>query len=162
MDSTGFSSFFPFCNRVRLHTSADMHLINTTTLQLTEFMGSNIPEYAILTHTWEEEEVSYQDWLSWQKTGDRTISRRKGFLKIKGACQQALKAHLTWLWVDTNCIDKASSAELSEAINSMYAWYRDSAICFGYLADVSTTNMSPEESQREFSESRWFTRGWTL
>lgn len=139
-----------------------MRLINATTLHLSEFTGSKIPKYAILTHTWEEEEVSYQDWLSWEQTGDAAIGRRKGFQKIQGACRQALKNHLDWLWVDTNCIDKSSSAELSEAINSMYAWYRDSEICYGYLADVTTTDMSSAELLYEFSKSRWFTRGWTL
>ena len=115
-----------------------------------------------MTHTWEEEEVSYQDWLSWQNTRDETISRRKGFRKIQGAWRQALKDQLDWLWVDTDCINKTSSAELSEAINSMYAWYRNSQTCYAYLADVSVMDLWTEESLRVFSESRWFTRDWTL
>ena len=52
------------------------------------------------------------------------------------------------------CIDKTSSAELSEAINSLYAWYEQSRECYVFLDDVNTYN--------EFRDSRWFTRGWTL
>jgi len=40
-----------------------MRLINTRTLKLEEFIGQQIPQYAILSHTWGDEEVSYQDWL---------------------------------------------------------------------------------------------------
>jgi hypothetical protein len=56
------------------------------------------------------------------------------------------------------CIDKRSSAELPEAINSMYKWYWDAAICYAYLSDVSA---SPG-SEHKLKSSRWFTRGWTL
>lgn len=97
-----------------------MRLINTKTLLLEEFFGTNIPCYAILSHTWGEEEVSYQEWVS----GDPRMREKKGFDKIARACEQALKEvwPLEWLWADTCCIDKASSADLSEAINSMFAW----------------------------------------
>jgi hypothetical protein len=54
---------------------------------------------------------------------------------------------------NTCYIDKTSSAELSEAINSMYHWYQESGVCYTYLADVPPN---------AFSKSRWFTRGWTL
>ena len=88
---------------------------------------------------------------------------RAGFWKILKACFQARADGLGYLWVDTNCIDKASSAELSEAINSMYAWYRQSAVCYAYLADVplATQNTLCDSGSR-FRKSRWFTRGWTL
>ena len=59
--------------------------------------------------------------------------------------------HLT---IRSCCIDKTSSAELSEAINSMFRWYRTAAICYAYLSNVN----DPCELER----SRWFTRGWTL
>ncbi|KAJ4224929.1 hypothetical protein NW757_014308 [Fusarium falciforme] len=67
-----------------------------------------------------------------------------------------------YVWVDTFCIDKASSAELSEAINSMYKWYGDSNICYVYLCDVHPEDGSYGGPGRAFRESRWFTRGWTL
>lgn len=99
-----------------------MRLINVKTYELKEFFNEKAPLYAILSHTWGAEEVTLQDWA--RLDCDQSIKRKAGFLKIKGACSQAKKDNLEWLWCDTNCIDKRSSAELSEAINSMFAWYR--------------------------------------
>lgn len=79
---------------------------------------------------------------------------KRGFSKVEKTCQQAVKDGFEFVWIDTCCIDKSSSAELSEAINSMYAWYKSSSVCYAYLADVD----SPEE----FGQSKWFTRAWTL
>ena len=59
-----------------------------------------------------------------------------------------------YVWVDTCCINKESSAELSEAINSMFKWYKDSNHCVAFLSDVSGPG--------EIAKGRWFTRGWTL
>lgn len=125
-----------------------MRLINTSTLEFEEYYGSRIPKYAILSHAWGKEEVSFQDWAD-----RRRRTTKAGYRKILLACDQAKRDRLKYLWVDTNCIDKSSSAELAEAINSMFAWYRDSVICYAYLADYP---------QRSFINSRWFTRGWTL
>ena len=44
----------------------------------------------------------------------------QGFEKIERSRQQAKADGHDWIWVDTCCIDKTSSADLSEAINSMY------------------------------------------
>jgi hypothetical protein len=134
-----------------------MRLINTRTLEFSEFFGSDIPRYAILSHTWGPEEVTYRDWLS----RDESCLAKDGYRKIEGAANQALKDGLDWLWVDTNCIDKSSSAELTEAINSMYQWYMNSRICYAYLADVPDHH-SQRKAQECFKSSRWFTRGWTL
>ncbi|EJF57896.1 HET-domain-containing protein, partial [Dichomitus squalens LYAD-421 SS1] len=81
--------------------------------------------------------------------------------KIKLACAVARQAEHRYIWIDSCCIDKASSSELSEAINSMYMWYGDSAICYAYLADVPPGESSQSEGSF-FRKSRWFTRGWTL
>ncbi|KAM6510793.1 hypothetical protein FSOLCH5_011238 [Fusarium solani] len=97
-----------------------MRLINVRTMELEEFYGDQIPKYAILSHTWGQGEVTFQDWKDLD-----LASQKAGFVKILGACRQADKDLLEYLWMDTNCIDKTSSAELSEAINSMFAWYRD-------------------------------------
>ncbi|KAI7782794.1 hypothetical protein LA080_012835 [Diaporthe eres] len=115
-----------------------MRLIDTRTLELCESFGDKIPKrYAILSHTWEDEEVTFQDWQ------DLSVARKKkGFFKISMACKQAQKHDLDYLWVDTNCIDKTSPSELSEAINSMFSWYQKATICYTYLADVRT--MPPE------------------
>lgn len=109
-----------------------MRLINTRTLGLEEFFGDAIPRYAILSHTWGSGEVTFQDW-----TNLETASKKEGYRKIECARLQALGDGLDFLWVDTNCINKDSSAELTEAINSMYAWYRNAVVCYVYLEGVS-------------------------
>ena len=81
--------------------------------------------------------------------------------KLRKACAAARADYFSRLWVDSSCIDKTSSAELSEAINSMYAWYRDAAVCYAYLQDVSLPD-DPHHPESAFCRSRWFTRGWTL
>jgi len=136
-----------------------MRLINVRSLALHEFYGEAIPTYSILSHTWNDGEVTYQDW----QAGDHSVlSQRRGYAKILGACRQAERHGIEWLWVDTNCIDKTSSAELTEAINSMCHWYKNAETCYAYLVDVATATMDPEERLRQFRASRWFTRGWTL
>jgi hypothetical protein len=85
---------------------------------------------------------------------------KSGFKKITAACEQAKKDGYSYLWVDTNCIDKSSSAELTEAINSMFAWYNQASICYAYLSDVKTFKSLLYFD--EFRQSRWFKRGWTL
>ncbi|RSM04497.1 hypothetical protein CEP52_006841 [Fusarium oligoseptatum] len=127
-----------------------MRLLNAKTFQLEQFYDNDIPSYAILSHTWIKNEVTFQEFP--------TLSRDDPRLeKTVGCCKQALQDDLTYVWVDTFCIDKASSAELSEAINSMYKWYGDSTICYAYLSDVL-----PVSDDAAFGESRWFKRGWTL
>ncbi|KAI0535170.1 HET-domain-containing protein [Xylaria digitata] len=138
-----------------------MRLIDIKTLQLKEF-HHDIPPYAILSHTWGNEEVTFQEYLL--ATGPDAnrhshIKRKQGFLKIFGACKKAERDGLSYLWCDTNCIDKSSSAELTEAINSMYAWYRDSVVCYALLMDVG---IDLGRGPGTFAKSRWFTRGWTL
>ncbi|KAF2972352.1 hypothetical protein GQX73_g1355 [Xylaria multiplex] len=198
-----------------------MRLINTHTLELEECLEI-VPRYAILSHTWGNEEVSLQDWLApetqhhllsllntlenddraqrnfwewalathaskadadsrdrhWHSLlGPNKRLERFGFWKILKTCLQARKDGLDYLWVDTNCIDKTSSAELSEAINSMYAWYRRASICYAYLSDVLIPDPTDDAAGLEtghsgfhlqgsaldsFRQSRWFRRGWTL
>src|ERR1700759_5173145 len=106
-----------------------MRLIETSSLRLREFSGATVPPYAILSHTWTEDEVTYDEMLGPHKSN-------QGFTKIRNFCREAQKYGLSYAWVDTCCIDKRSSAELSEAINSMYRWYREAEICMVYLVDV--------------------------
>ena len=141
-----------------------MHLINTSTFELCEFEGDETPDYAILSHRWGHEEVSYQ---AMQDGSGRSL---QGWAKIENVCRLANSQDLRFAWVDTCCIDKKSSAELSEAINSMWNWYRDSKVCVVYLADVSDSGASNQHSgwwdnsdfAKAFVASKWFTRGWTL
>ncbi|KAI4694050.1 uncharacterized protein J4E84_002630 [Alternaria hordeiaustralica] len=132
-----------------------MRLLNVNTRQLEEFFGDAIPLYAILSHTWGKEEVTLQD-LS--REGHQ---QKQGYAKIEGCCQQAIEDDLLWVWIDTCCIDKTSSAELSEAINSMFRWYKNSKVCYAYLQDVPSGSDIFEQGSA-FRQSRWFTRGWTL
>ncbi|RDL40149.1 uncharacterized protein BP5553_00128 [Venustampulla echinocandica] len=126
-----------------------MRLIKADTIQIYEFPDvKTAPAFAILSHTWSDQECSLRD------MDDPGAKSKTGYMKIKYCCEQALKDGFEWAWVDTCCIDKTSSAELSEAINSMFRWYRTAAICYAYLSDVA--NLS------ELERSRWFTRGWTL
>ncbi|GLA68489.1 hypothetical protein AtubIFM55763_005227 [Aspergillus tubingensis] len=97
-----------------------MRLINARTIELEEFVGQNIPRYAILSHTWGKDEVTFQDMQT------PTVTEKLGYAKIKHSCERALQDSLGYVWVDTCCIDKTSSAELSEAINSMMACRRTS------------------------------------
>ena len=87
---------------------------------------------------------------------------KKGYEKIRRCCSVAKANGFEYVWIDTCCIDKTSSVELSEAINSMYRWYQESMVCYAYLADVSSSSISCKNEKSEFIESKWFTRGWTL
>ena len=81
--------------------------------------------------------------------------------KIRRACEIARLHGYLYVWIDSCCIDKTSSSELSEAINSMYAWYGRAAICYAFLADVPHGDI-PDSYESAFRRSRWWTRGWTL
>ncbi|ERF75779.1 Vegetative incompatibility protein HET-E-1 [Endocarpon pusillum Z07020] len=130
-----------------------------------KFVGKDtIPPYAILSHTWgaDAEEVTFEDLT-------KGIGKDKpGYEKIRFCGEQAKQHGLEYFWVDTCCINRADLTELSEAINSMFRWYRNADGCYVYLSDVSSpifdtkeeSNLQPWES--DFRKSRWFTRGWTL
>jgi hypothetical protein len=135
-----------------------MRLLDSRTLCFEVFEDASIPRYAILSHTWGDGEVLLQEM-------ERNAARNKaGYHKILQGAELALKDGIPYIWVDTCCIDKSSSAELSEAINSMYQWYRKAEVCYAYLSDVSvvTGDIGGASILSGFEESRWFTRGWTL
>lgn len=129
-----------------------MRLINSWTLELEDFSLKEIPPYAILSHTWGDDEVSFQDVFLPNLFG------KKGYSKIERTCQLARERGLQFAWVDTCCIDKTSSAELTESINSMFRWYQEAAVCFVFLEDLA----SNDEINKSLSNCRWLTRGWTL
>jgi hypothetical protein len=176
-----------------------MRLIHTKSLELSEFFDENTPPWAILSHVWEAEEISFAEWNEIQAQPDseraKFLRQKRGYAKIRefcGLCQEGIPIcrHLKcvvaetcellgttccvntdqkcqcepliveWCWVDTCCIDKSSSAELTEAINSMFKWYRLARVCIAYLSDVPECDVTDESSA--FWNSRWFTRGWTL
>ncbi len=133
-----------------------MHLLKINgdgNFSLTTFVGGKVPSYAILSHTWEadDQELTFQDLIS------GTGRNKDGYRKIQFCGDQAKKDCLRYFWVDTCCIDKSSSSELSESINSMFQWYQNAEVCYVYLADLP-----PGSDVSRLLLCRWFTRGWTL
>ncbi|KAI0883780.1 HET-domain-containing protein [Annulohypoxylon maeteangense] len=143
-----------------------MYLLNAKTKKLRFFHEDEREPYAILSHTWGPDEITFQELPVIVACGEGIASHpstsKAGYRKIKGCCEQARRSGIEWVWVDTCCIDKSSSAELSEAINSMYRWYKEAQVCFVYLEDVSHDNTDLSAVDSPFRKSRWFTRGWTL
>jgi hypothetical protein len=130
---------------------------------LTTFDDDTAPPYAILSHTWTAgHEVTYEDLLA------GTGTNKSGYVKLRFCGERAAADGLEYFWVDTCCIDKATSVELSTAINSMFRWYQRATKCYVYLSDVSVPKeVTDAESfriswEQAFRRSRWFTRGWTL
>jgi hypothetical protein len=129
-----------------------MRLIRCESLRLEEYVQHWTPPYAIFSHTWGIDEVSFEDMISGRGM------EKAGYQKIRHGVEQAGRDGLEYFWMDTCCINKTSSAEVTEAINSMYRWYQEAAVCYAYLADVQAT----AASNPEFRKSRWFSRGWTI
>jgi hypothetical protein len=139
-----------------------LRLNNDNSFSLHTFSKQHVPPYAILSHTWgnDNEEVSYEDIK--HKTG----SNKEGYKKLLFCGQQAKSSHLSYFWVDTCCIQKSDSTGLQKAINSMFRWYQNATRCYVYLTDVSIYSRDGQlrhiDWEAAFRNSRWFTRGWTL
>ncbi|KAL8866631.1 MAG: hypothetical protein Q9174_006184 [Haloplaca sp. 1 TL-2023] len=153
-----------------------MRLLHVSTFELESFIDEECPPYILLSHTWGKEEITFQEILREEtvrqlKSAKAYLSNKniandeqykQGCLKIAGCALRAHEKGFDYIWCDTCCIDKTNSTELSEAINSMYIWYKDQ-LCYVYLADVPSGDLStPEQREHAFYSSRWFTRGWTL
>ncbi|KAI6158993.1 heterokaryon incompatibility protein-domain-containing protein [Pisolithus thermaeus] len=131
-------------------------------------LDDEVAHYAILSHRWGAE-VDYKEMTGLMKMQERKrnqVRLRSGYQKIIESCKQAMKDGYKWLWIDTCCIDKRSSSELSEAINSMYRWYQNAQVCYAYLNDVGESTFPTKQDDNKFAESNgwpeWFVRGWTL
>ncbi|WYZ44647.1 hypothetical protein EsH8_VII_001083 [Colletotrichum jinshuiense] len=142
-----------------------MWLIDTQKLTLhhvADHRQNGSRSYAILSHTWGKEEVEFQ-----HMSNPTAAKAKAGWNKIKMTCKLA-RPKYKYAWVDTCCINKSSSAELTEAINSMYAWYRSAEICYVYLSDLSPVPQGLAGTylymylRENLPKCRWFTRGWTL
>ncbi|KAF4897511.1 Vegetative incompatibility protein HET-E-1 [Colletotrichum fructicola] len=132
-----------------------MWLVNTYTLTLEEVTDPFSHNYAILSHTWDSDEITFQDiWSSERRSAERKI----GHAKLAKTCEIARQRGLQYAWVDSCCIDKSSSAELSEAINSMFAWYQHSGLFarspseFSSCATITKLGIR-HDTQQEFSLS---------
>lgn len=151
-----------------------MWLLSTHRAELRYFVSPEVvpaPGYAILSHVWGNNEQTLQEiqdlCARCATTGENP--RDLATEKIRESCQLAEKHGYAWLWVDTCCIDKTSSAELSEAINSMFHYYSAASICYAYLRDVPSPSHSADSQPGSttdvftaFRWSTWHTRGWTL
>lgn len=113
---------------------------------------------------WGRQEVTFSD------INGKNWREMRGARKIEFASSQCRHESINHVWIDTCCIDKSSSTELSEAINSMFSWYNGSKICYAYLEDVygqTGTGLyrrlfNEASLHFEIRRSKWFTRGWTL
>jgi hypothetical protein len=133
-----------------------MRLINCTTQALEEVDEASIPPYAILSHRWEsnKHQVLYQDFNNGEAN-----TRQRDWAKIRATCKVAREGGLNYVWIDTCCFDKNSSAETSESINSMFRWYGNSKVCYAFLFDFDSQG---PDALSSLGNSEWFYRGWTL
>ncbi len=118
---------------------------------------SEIPDYCILSHRWEYEEVDFHD----VQNRSPDLCNKKGYTKIQRCCEIAASTGFEYIWIDTCCIDKTNELELTNTLASMFQYYRDAQVCYTYLADVTSSD-NPYDAGSNFRQSIWFTRGWTL
>lgn len=155
---------------LRVNSVSAMRLLRCADLEIEESFGDEIPEYAILSHTWERnQEITFAeanaliDDGGFRNKGTQASSRiraKSGLQKILRFIDQAVSLECNYAWVDTCCIDKSSSAELSEAINSMFRWYRNASVCLVYLVDLDVSR--EPSTQEQFKRCRWHSRGFCL
>ncbi|KNG47044.1 vegetative incompatibility protein het-e-1 [Stemphylium lycopersici] len=157
-DGTGRLWAWKFASRPKNLLSASNEFALTKDL-----VGDDkIPPYAILSHTWDEgQEVTFDDLMK------NNGKNKTGYNKIRFCASQAKSDVLDYFWIDTCCIDKSNNAELSEAIISMFRWYKNAEKCYVYLSDVSSRpsgegSDAHRKRKPAIEKSRWFTRGWTL
>jgi Heterokaryon incompatibility protein (HET) len=144
-----------------------MWLLNlrTSPFKLQSFKPDDTPPYVILSHTWSvknAEEIKFEDVTN---SGYKYERKKAWIKKVRGFCDKVQKHKYRFVWIDTCCIDKSSSAELGEAITSMYKWYRSAEVCYVHLADVVKKDDQPISEQLILANGKapvWFTRGWTL
>ncbi|KAI6116665.1 heterokaryon incompatibility protein-domain-containing protein [Pisolithus croceorrhizus] len=130
-----------------------------------EQLDDETAKYAILSHRWGME-VDYDGMTGLMKMNEQDrdeVRQRDGYRKIIKSCEQAKEDGYRWLWIDTCCIDKRSSAELSEAINSMYRWYYNSHMCYVYLNGVDEPVFPTQRDLDRFGRSNeleFFNKTW--
>ena len=143
-----------------------MWLLRTSSAELHHFTDYTALHegYAILSHTWSSNgEQTFQEVQRIVAQCQSTGRSPRDYVsdKIRRCCEVAQRDGYAWVWIDSCCINKESSTELSEAINSMFTWYAHSEVCYAYLEDVHT-NDDLQAKGSEFRCAGWHTRGWTL
>ncbi|KAI1869274.1 uncharacterized protein JN550_005904 [Neoarthrinium moseri] len=146
-----------------------MRLLDTATFEMVSGEQSTFKEegYAILSHRWVGREITFEQIQSLaSQLRSAPVQPTAQLAKIRGACDRAREQGLQWMWIDSCCINKASTVEESESINSMFKWYRDAKLCITYLSDVRFSTGNPKgevfRSVDGTTASVWFSRGWTL
>lgn len=145
-----------------------MRLLDTATFELVSDNDSVFKQegYAILSHRWIGSEIKFEQLgahIDALRAAGTTPLESPQQEKIRGACHTARAKGIRWMWIDTCCIDKSSTSELSESLNSMFRWYQDAKLCITYLSDVTRKGDGREDFTNEVGRpSIWFSRGWTL
>jgi hypothetical protein len=107
------------------------HLAEGAGFELTSFSHDLTPPYATLSHTWTDgQEITYSELLA------GAGANKRGYAKIRFCGERAAADNLEYFWMDTCCINKSKSDELSTAINSMFRWYQRAAKCCVYPTNV--------------------------
>ncbi|KAG1780745.1 hypothetical protein EV702DRAFT_1042967 [Suillus placidus] len=107
-----------------------------------------------LSHRWEGRESLLHD------IQDKVINELNpvgGIVKLQSFCKTVRAAGYRWGWIDTCCIDQTNNVELQKSLNSMFVWYRTSALTMVYLSDIP-----PSSKPGALARSAWNTRGWTV
>ncbi|RDX56069.1 HET-domain-containing protein [Lentinus brumalis] len=145
-----------------------MYLLSTNRAEL-RFFGTveeaQYEGYAILSHVWNEKEQTFAETNRIARECEETGANPRDYSseKVRESCIIAERYGHKWIWNDACCIDKGSSSELSEAINSMFTWYARAEVCYAYLQDVSrVAHLDGSGSWSGLEGSKWFERGWTL
>lgn len=94
-----------------------------------EFFGRKPPRYAILSHTWSDSEITFSGFYDVKVR----LMSPEPINKMTKTCTQAMADGYDYVWIDNCSIDKSSSAELSEATNSMWNWDRKADRCYVFL-----------------------------
>lgn len=77
-----------------------MRLLHASRWEMRETISDDeIPPYAILSHTWGQGEISFQDWTA--MSPQVMAECRLGFRKIEFSRRQAVEDGIDWVWVDT-------------------------------------------------------------
>lgn len=146
-----------------------MYLLDINSLQLEYTIDETRKPYCVLSHVWEkDQELVYQDIDNLPHSGKSGAEKIRSFCKLMcdkpSIVYDLFKSEeqpVGHVWVDTCCIDKKSSAELSEAINAMYLYYSTAKLCVAYLYDVEVVS-GCDGFKDQFDKSKWFKRCWTL
>ncbi|KAG0709869.1 WD40-repeat-containing domain protein [Suillus ampliporus] len=110
----------------------------------------------MLSHRWEGTELLLHD-IQGKVVYKLKVAGGRGVVKLQSFCKIARDDGYHWAWVDTCCIDQNNNVELQKSLNSMFAWYRNSALTVVYLSDVP-----PSSKPGALAKSTWNTRGWTV